>query len=291
MKPSSSGTRLDSFTPLILRTAAAITVAAVLAIFVFLIYFALPVFSPDGAARMLNWVWRPGEGSYGILPMVVGSLALASFSMLLAFPTALFINAFAYGVGPARMARPVMAVINLMTGIPTIVYAFAAAVVIPPLLRRTFETGTGFSLLGAGCVLALLVVPTIVLVIDSHWRGLAPETRQTSAALGMSPAQHVFGVLVPASRTGLLAAVVLGFGRALGDTMVALMLSGNVPLVPSSPLDSIRALTAHVSLVLSLEVGGPGYQSAFAAGFILLLITAATSLVVRRLSGRGSEGA
>jgi phosphate transport system permease protein len=133
-------------------------------------------------------------------------------------------------------------------------------------------------------VLAVLVLPTIVLVIDSNWRGLATSTVHTSAALGMNATQHVFGVLVPASRNGLLAAFVLGFGRALGDTMVALMLAGNVPLVPHSPLDSVRALTAHIAAVMSLEVGGPGYQSAFAAGFILLLTTAAISLAVRRLA-------
>ncbi len=267
-------------------TAAAIAVAAVLSIFVFLAYFAAPIFTAEGAARMLNWEWRPTEGSYGIFPMVVGSFVLSVFAMALAFPTAVLVCAFAYGIGPRWLVRPVMAVVNLMTGIPTIVYAFAAVVTIPPLLRRTFEQGTGFSLLGAGCVLAVLVLPTIVLVLDSNWRGLAPTTGFTTAALGMSPTQHVFGVLVPGSRTGLLAAFVLGFGRALGDTMIALMLAGNVPLVPDSPLDSVRALTAHIGVVMSLEVGGPGYQSAFASGFFLLLVTAAISVTVRWLARR-----
>jgi phosphate transport system permease protein len=281
--------RSDKLLRIVFGTAAAIAVAAVLSIFAFLAYFAMPVFTAEGFARMIGWTWRPNEGSYGILPMVVGSLALSVFAMALAFPAAVFVCAFAYGIGPRWLARPVMATINLMTGIPTIVYAFAAVITLPPLLRATFEQGTGFSLLGAGCVLAVLVLPTIVLVIDSNWRGLVTTTEHTSAALGLSETQHVFGVLLPASRAGLLAAFVLGFGRALGDTMVALMLAGNVPLVPDSPLDSVRALTAHIGVVMSLEVGGPGYQSAFAAGFILLLTTAAIAASVRRLGRRKAD--
>ncbi len=291
MRPFAHSDKGDLLLRVMLGTAAAIAVAAVLSIFVFLTYFAMPIFSAEGAARMLNWEWRPTAGSYGILPMVVGSLALSVFAMTLALPTAILVCAFAYGIGPGWLARAVMAVVNLMTGIPTIVYAFAAVVTIPPLLRRAFEQGTGFSLLGAGCVLAVLVLPTIVLVIDSNWRGLAPVTGHTSAALGMSATQHVFGILVPVSRNGLLAATVLGFGRALGDTMIALMLAGNVPLVPDSPLDSVRALTAHIGVVMSLEVGGPGWQSAFASGFILLLVTAAISITVRRFRERESSDA
>jgi len=275
----------------VLGTAAAIAVAAVLGMFAFLAYFALPLFTADGFARMIDWTWRPADGSFGILPMVVGSLGLSALAMAVAFPVAVAVCAFAFGIGPRQPARIVMTIVNLMTGIPTIVYAFAAAIILPPLLRAGFEGGTGFSLLGAALVLAVLVLPTIVLVIDSNWQGLMAATRHTTAALGMNPTQHVLGVMIPASRAGLLAAFVLGFGRALGDTMVALMLSGNVPLVPESPIDSVRALTAHISLVMSLEVGGPGYQSAFAAGFILLLTTSAISIAVRNMGRRGSSGA
>lgn len=274
---------------MVFGTAAAIAVAAVLSIFVFLAYFAMPVFSTEGFARMIDWTWRPSEGSYGILPMVVGSIALSVFAMALAFPSAVLVCAFAYGIGPRWLARPVMITINLMTGVPTIVYAFAAVITVPPLLREAFEQGAGFSILGAGCVLSVLVLPTIVLVIDSNWRGLVATTAHTSAALGLSPAQHVFEVLVPASRSGLLAASILGSGRALGDTMVALMLSGNVPLVPDSPLDPVRALTAHVGVVMSLEVGGPAYQSAFAAGLFLLLTTTVMAVAVRRVGRRRAD--
>ncbi|MDA3936235.1 MAG: ABC transporter permease subunit [Actinomycetota bacterium] len=265
-----------------LGTTAAISVAAVLAIFAFLVYFSLPVFSAEGARQVLSWDWRPLEGSFGILPMVVGSLALSTLAMVLAFPAAVLVCAFAYGVGPKWLARPVMAVINLMTGIPTIVYAFVAVLTIPPLLRELFDAGTGFALLGAAVTLAVLVMPTIVLVIDSNWRGLATRTGVVCAALGMSPAQHVFGVLVPVSRVGLLSAFVLGFGRALGDTMIALMLTGNAPLLPTSPLGSIRVLTAHIGMVLATAVGGPAHQSVFASGLILLLVTGTISVLVRR---------
>lgn len=277
----------DWLTRVIFGTAAAIAVAAVLSIFAFLAYFASPLLTAEGFVRMIDWTWRPAEGSYGILPMVMGSLLMSVCAMTLAFPAALMVCAFAHGIGPRGPSRVVMTTVNLMTGIPTIVYAFAAAMTLPPFLRQLFAGGTGFSLVGASLVLGVLALPTIVLVIDSSWSGVAATTRHTCAALGMSPTQHIFGVLIPASRAGLLAAFVLGFGRALGDTMVALMLSGNVPLIPVSPIDSIRALTAHISLVMSLEVGGPGHQSAFAAGFVLLMVTSLISVAVRRL-GRQS---
>ena len=282
MGSTDSHSRTDALLRVTLGTAAAISVVAVLSIFAFLVYFSLPVFSAEGARQVLSWDWQPLQGSFGILPMVVGSLVLATFAVALAFPAAVLVCAFAYGVGPARLARPVMAVINLMTGIPTIVYAFVAVMTIPPLLRDIFEQGSGFALLGAAVTLAVLVLPTIVLVIDSNWRGLAPRTSEACASLGMSPVQHVFGVLVPVSGSALLSALVLGFGRALGDTMIALMLTGNAPLLPTSALGSIRALTAHIGMVMATAVGGPAHQSVFASGLILLLVTGTISALVRR---------
>lgn len=286
MRQLSSSDKSDAALRAALGTAAAISVAAVLAIFAFLAYFSVPVFTADGARELLNWDWRPLEGSYGILPMVVGSLALSVMAMVFAAPMALLVMAFAYGVGPAWLARPVMTVVHFMTGIPTIVYAFVAVITIPPLLRRAFETGSGFSLLGAAVTLAFLVLPTIVLIIESYWRGLAPRIKTTCSALGMNPTRQVFGVLIPTSRAGLLSAFVLGFGRALGDTMIALLLAGNAPLVPTSPLDSVRALTAHIGLVLATEVGGPAYRSVFASGLILLLVTGMISTLVRVWASR-----
>ncbi len=271
-----------------LGAATAVSAVAVLAIFAFLAYFSLPVLTAEGAREVLSWNWRPFQGEFGILPMVVGSLVLASAAMAFAFPCAIFVCAFAYGAGPRRLAAPVMAVLHFMTGIPTIVYAFVAVVTIPPLLRRTFETGSGFSLLAAALALSILVLPTIVLVIDTNWRGLADGTSTTCSALGLNRTRAVFGVLVPISRQGLLGAFVLGFGRALGDTMIALVLSGNSPQIPASPLDSVRVLTAHVGMVMSTDVGSPAYDSVFASGLILLVITGALSSVVRHIAREGA---
>jgi len=263
-------------------TAAALSAAAVLAVFVLLAYFAVPALTANGIDTFARWEWNPTNGQYGTLPMIVGSVALSLSAMAIAFPYSLLVAAFSHGVGPAWLARVVSVVVHLMTGIPTIVYAFAAVVTLPPLMRNAFSTGSGFSLLTATLVLAVLVTPTIVLLIESSWRNRAPRVALTCDALGLDRARAVFGVLIPTARPELVAAFSLGFGRALGDTMIALVLSGNAAQVPSSPLDSVRALTAHIGMVLATEVGSAAYQSVFISGLVLLLLTGTLSALVRK---------
>jgi len=265
-----------------LGSAAGLAGVAVLAILVFLVVLSAPVF--HGATCVWSWDWRPFQGHYGILPMVVGSLLVAVGAVLFAMPLGVSIAAFAHGVAPAPLARVVLGVVRLMTGIPTIVYAFVSAMVIAPLLRGAFAHGSGYCFLGTLLVLSILVLPTVVLLVHAHWQSMGERLRFTCAALGLTRSQAVFHVLLPLSRRGLLVAGVFAFARALGDTMIALLLSGNAPQVPASPLDSFRTLTAHVALVHSTDTQAPAYVSIFAAGLILLLLTAVLSVVARALT-------
>ena len=185
-------------------------------------------------------------------------------------------------------ARFVLAVVRFMTCIPTIVYAFVAAAVLPPVVRNLFATGSGFSLLTAGLVLSLLVLPTVVLLLHSLWHGTADHVLRTSYALGLTRGQAFWHVLLPLSGRGLTLAFLLGFARALGDTMIALLLAGNAPQWPGSLLESVRTLTAHIALVLATDSQTPIYHSVFAAGLILLLITGLTSLGARWLRRRAA---
>jgi phosphate transport system permease protein len=268
-----------------LATAAGISGAAVLAILLFLLLFCIPVFT--GRADVWSWEWRPFHGHYGILPMVVASLLLSTASLALAFPTALGICAFVHGVGPRRLARVVLGVVQLMTGIPTIVYAFVSAMILVPILRGLFARGSGYSLLAATLVLSVLILPTIVLLIHARWESAAPAVRRTCAGLGFTPSQTILRVLVPITRRGLLVVAIMGFARAVGDTMIALLLSGNAAQVPRSPLDAVRTLTAHVALVHATDSQDAAYTSIFAAGLLLLLMTGALSAAARGL--RASE--
>ena len=272
----------------LLAAAAALSTAAVLSLLLFLGWFCLPLSVGGNLGNVFSWDWQPFQGAYGILPMVAGSLLLSGIAMSISFPAALAICCFVHGLGPPRPARWVLAIVHLMTGIPTILYAFVSAMLLVPLMRQVFG-GSGYSLLTAALVLSVLILPTLVLLIHSAWLGAAPRVRMTCAALGLTRAQELFRVLVPVTRRALLGAGLLGFGRAIGDTMVALLLSGNAAQFPGSPFESMRALTAHVALVLATDSQDSAYASVFAAGLILLLMTAAFSMAARGLRSHGTR--
>jgi phosphate transport system permease protein len=263
---------------------------AVAAIFLFLIYFTIPIIGQGDLLKLLSWDWRPMAGQYGILPMVIGSLCLAVSATLAAYPLAIGICSYIHGLGPRSIARPVMIVIDFMTSVPTVVYGFVSAFLLVPALRQCFEHGTGFSWLAASVTLTVLVLPTIVLVIHTQLHQLGPEIQLTALALGMSPAQTLLWVILPQASRGLVAAAILGFGRALGDTIISLMLAGNAPQVPHSVLDSIRTLTAHIALVVATDVHSAAYQSLFLSGLILVTISALVNMSLRWIVGTSRAG-
>lgn len=259
---------------------------AVAAIFLFLIYFTIPIIAKGDLLKLLSWDWRPMAGQYGILPMAIGSLSLAVSATLAAYPLGIGICCFTHSLGPRSIARPVMMIIDFMTSVPTVVYGFVSAFLLVPVLRQCFEHGTGFSWLAASVTLTVLVLPTIVLVIHTQLHQLGSEMQLTALALGMSPAQTLLWVVLPQASRGLVAAAILGFGRALGDTIISLMLAGNAAQVPHSLLDSIRTLTAHIALVVATDVHSPAYHSLFLAGLILVTISALVNVSIRWIVGK-----
>lgn len=266
----------------LLFCATAVSAFSVLAIFSFLLWFALPVFRGDVLASLLSWHWRPLRGEFGILPMLVGSLCLALSAMLLAYPLALGICCFAHGAGPVRAARPLMLAVRFMTSVPTVVYGLVSVFLLVPLIRNAFS-GSGFSWLAAGFVLAVLVIPTIVLIIDGQFRQVQSGLGLTGAALGLSPIQQLLRLTVPLSARGLGVAAALGFGRAIGDTLIPLMLAGNAARPPHSLLDPLRTLTSHIALVVATDSQSLVYASLFACGVVLFLVSLGVNLALRGL--------
>jgi phosphate transport system permease protein len=184
-----------------------------------------------------------------------------------------------------------MGILRFMTAIPTVVYGFAAVFALVPLIRNALG-GSGFCWLAAGTMLAVQGVPTMALIMDGALRSVENDVFLTAAALGMTPLQTLSRVVIPASRPWLVSAAVLGFGRALGDTLLPTMLAGNAVRFALSPLDSMRTLTAHIGLVLSADIGGGENLSLLLAGGLLLLGSVAVSLLARRVSrGRNDEAA
>ncbi|MCW8858816.1 MAG: ABC transporter permease subunit, partial [Deltaproteobacteria bacterium] len=197
-----------------MRSAAIFSALIVVALFGFLAYFTLPLLIDGQFTELFSSHWRPFHGEFGILPMIAGTLALAISALLIAYPLGIGICLFVHGLGPARLARPVLLLIHFMTGIPTVVYGFVAVFLLVPLLRDYFTSGTGFSLLAAALTLSILILPTIVLLINSQLQQVVMTLRLTATALGIARVQELIRISLPAASYGLLAAAMLGFGRA-----------------------------------------------------------------------------
>ncbi|HHD64533.1 MAG TPA: ABC transporter permease subunit [Desulfobulbaceae bacterium] len=280
----------DVLARIVIAASAWVSAAVVLFLFLFLAWFCRPLLDMTTLARLLSWDWRPFQGSFGILSMLTGSLLLAFSSMLLAFPVGVGICCFIHGIGPPSLARFVLRAVKLMTSVPTVVYGFVAVFVLVPLLRDVFHRGSGFSLLAAILGLAILVLPTVVLMLHSRFLTVEPQVRLTAAALGMTSSQKLLHLVIPASKRGFLAAAVLGLGRALGDTMIPLMLAGNAPQVPGSVFDSVRAMTAHIALVVATDSHSLAYLSLFACGLLLFLTTTLVNIGLRMLTRNREVG-
>lgn len=287
----SSGTDPGDRAGFWLSYAAFLVIAGTVLLFCMILAAALPAFFEPGPGSPFGWVWQPYQGAFGILPMCLGSLALASFALILGWPLSLFVCGFLLTeesplLAPFRRAASVL--VRWMTTIPTVVYGFAAVFLLTPLIRRAFG-GSGMCLLAAGLILTLEILPTMVLVMLA---GLGPRLSRLcpwGQALGFSRLGLFRLFVLPRSRRTLAAAAVLGFGRAAGDTLIPLMLAGNAVQVPQGLLSSIRTLTAHMALVTSNEVGGAAYGSLFCAGLILLVVNAGASITLHALEKEGGK--
>ena len=272
-----------------LLSATAVAGLVIAAILVLLAYFCLPLLTSHGLATVFSRQWQPFGGHFGILPMCAGSLALATLSLALALPLALGICTLVHLLDRGFLARFLLALIHFMTSIPTVVYGFVSVFLLVPRLRDWFGVGSGFSLLAAVLTLSLLILPTITLVLQSRLAQIDPTLRLAAEAMGFTRVQQMRCVLLPATSRGLAVAAILGFGRAVGDTLISLMLAGNAAQFPTSLFASMRTLTAHIGLVLATDSQSMAYQSVFAAGLLLFLLTGMVSLLIRKSGNRNER--
>jgi phosphate ABC transporter, permease protein PstC len=244
----------------------------VLLICSFIFHEGLPFINKNGAGSFLfGGIWSPDEGLFGILPMIAGSFYVTAGALLLGVPLGVGCAIFLAEIAPKRAARVLRSAIELLAGIPPIVYGFYGLVVLVPLIRNVWG-GRGFSVLAASIILAIMILPTIVSIAENSIRAVPSEYKKGSFALGATHWQTIKKVVLPMARSGILAAVVLGMGRALGETMAVLLVAGNVAVLPHSILDPVRTLTANIAIEMGYA-GGSHYQALFATGIVLFLIT------------------
>lgn len=276
-------TRRERLTRKILGAATLCAAALPLSILIFMVVLARPLFSSFSVTDLLTGTWEPLQGRYGILPMMAASLLLALGSLAVALPVSLGCAGLIFGLAPAVIAVPLRRLVQIMTGFPTVVYGFVGVFVLVPAVRDLFQAGSGRCLLSALVPLSLMITPTMTLFFSDAFAAVPRPILLAAAASGADPVQRFVRVVIPCARRGLAAGMVLSFGRAVGDTLIALMLAGNAARMPSGFLESARTLTAHIALVIAADFQSLEFASIFVCGMVLYVLTSCAALCAWRM--------
>ncbi len=267
---------------LVLFFCAVIAILGVLLISYFIIKEGAPIITKVGLMAFLTGKqWSPLQGIYGIYPMIIGSLLATVGALLLGVPVGIGCAVFLAELAKPRVAGIIRPGIELLAGIPSVVYGLYGLVVIVPFIRKTFQN-QGFSVLAGSIILAIMILPTIINISESAIRSVPKDYKEASLSMGSSHWQAIFKVIVPAARSGIIAAVILGMGRAIGETMAVIMITGNSTLIPESILSPIRTLTGNIGIEMGYA-SGEHQKALFATGivlfaFIMLLNTVANMI-------------
>lgn len=230
----------------IFAAAATASVIAVALICVFLFAGGIPGIMRIGVWEFLSGTrWRPGNDIYGILPMILGSLYVTAGALLIGAPAGLLTAVYLSRFASPRMTRILRPAVSLLAGIPSVVYGFWGVTTIVPLIRRYFG-GSGSSLLAAALLLGIMILPTIIAVSEAALNAVPQSYYEGALALGATHERAVFSVVLRAARSGVIAAMILGVGRAVGEAMAVMMVAGNRAVIPTSLFRGVRTLTSNI---------------------------------------------
>lgn len=270
--------------------AATISSLLLLAMLLFILRESWPIWSQIGISAFLSGSsWKPlnSPPQIGILSMIVSTLWVAGGALLIATPLGFGCAIFLAEFAPSSLAAVLRPVVNMLTGIPSVVFGFLGAAILVRFFEVKFDLSSGESLFAASIILAIMVIPFIVANSEAALRSVASEYRHAGIALGVSRQYLTMRILVPLARKGMLGALVLAFGRAMGETMAVLMLAGNTLRLPGSWFDKGEPLPALIALELGSSIPGSlHYQALFAAGLVLVLMVIAVNLCVNLLLKR-----
>ncbi len=265
-----------------------ITVGCVLLITVYLVISGIPAIRQIGLIPFLTgkvWASTAAEPQYGILPFILTSVYGTAGAIVLGVPVGFLTAVYLAKAAPKKVRTVLESTVSLLAGIPSVVYGLVGMLVLVPAIRKTFRLPDGASLLAAIIVLAVMILPSIIKVSVTALEAVPREYEDASLALGATPVETYFRVSVPAAKSGIAAAVVLGVGRAIGEAMAVMMVSGNVPNMPGSIFESVRFLTTAVASEMSYS-SGLQRQALFSIALVLylfiLLINAALNFFLKR---------
>ena len=260
----------ETFMHILFLIAACTSILAVVLICVFLFSGGVPAMLEIGVFKFLfGTIWKPGNNLYGIFPMIIGSLYVTAGAILFGVPLGLLAAVFMARFCPRTLYRILKPAIELMAGIPSVIYGFFALVVIVPWVKNTFG-GRGQSILAAALLLGFMILPTIIEVTEAAIRAVPNSYYEGGLALGASHERSVFFALLPGARSGILAGIVLGIGRAIGETMAVMMIVGNQPRIPGSILEGCRTLTTNI--VMEMGYAADLHKEALIATAVVLFV-------------------
>lgn len=257
-------------------------------ILVFLLKEGLPALKDVPFKTLFNIRWYPIEGLFGILPLIYGTLLVTISATLIALPFGIGTAIYISEIAPRGIKEILKPIVEILAGIPSVVLGFIGILVIVPFFRKFLDLPTGLTAFTGAVLLGLIAIPTIVSVAEDALNTVPPGYRQAGLALGATRWQTIWGVTVPSAKTGILTAVMLGIGRALGETMAVMMVTGNAPVMPSglnALFEPVRTMTATIASEMGeVATGSQHYQVLFLIGIFLFLFSLVINIIASAVS-------
>lgn len=274
----------------LLMASAAISILVIVLITIFIFSRGIPLLAQVGVRNfLLGLDWSPTRGAFGIGTMLAGSLTVTLTALLWAVPLGLMAAIFMAEIAPPPIGQAMGRLVELLAGIPSVVYGFFGLIVIVPFIREHLG-GSGMSVLAGAIILGVMILPTIINISRDAIVAVPQEYREGSLALGATHHQTIRRVVIPAARSGIITAIILGMGRAIGETMAVVMVTGNSTILPDSLLSPVRTLTSNIVLEMGYATGD--HQAAlFATGAVLFVFIVILNLAVNLSVKAGARNA
>lgn len=250
---------------------ACISIAAVIMICIFMLANGVPAMKEVGPIKFLfGTVWKPKQGLFGIGPMIIGSIYVTAGAMAVGVPIGLLTAVFLAKYCPEKLYKIIKPIINLMAGIPSIIYGFFGLMVIIPAIQNIFGT-SGKGILAASILLGMMILPTIINTSESSIRAVPDSYFEGALALGATKERSIFCTVIPAAKSGVMSGIILGMGRAVGETMAVVMVAGNQAIIPDGILSGTRTLTSNIVLEMAYAPQGIHRNSLIATAVVLFV--------------------
>lgn len=288
--------RIEKISEILMFLCATISLTIIFFMGLFILKEGLPIFKEVGIKNfILGRKWSPSSDVYGIFPMIIGTIAATVGTLILAVPTSIMTAIFLTEFAPKHIANFITLSVELLAGIPSVIYGLFGMTTIVPMIRKIEEAHlfktqgiqSGYSLLAAIIILSIMILPTIISVSKDALRAVPNELREGSLALGATRLQTVCKVVLPSAKSGIFSAIVLGFGRAIGETMAVIMVAGNTVQIPNSIFSPIRTLTSNIAIEISYASSGSHTHALFGTGIVLFIMIIIIDIFAMKLYSKG----